>query len=630
MKNVARMMETASAHHRAGKLADAERSYREILRIDQGHAGALGLLGALYIQIGQFDRATTTLEKALQANPANPETLNNLAAALQRQGRITEAIEHYRQALRVRPDYPEAHNNLGNLFLEQGQIAEAIAEFEEALRLRPHYPQAHYGYAQALHKLGKTDEAIAHYEEALRLQPNYLNALFQLGQTLREVGRIDEAVAHYEAAVRRESGNFRLLNNLGNFLHEQGKPEAAIARYQEALRIKPGYAEASINLGTVLRDLGRAEEAMASFEHALRLGPNDPETHINIGVALFCDFGRVDDALARYDHALSLKPDSADALWNKALALLAKGEYREGWKLYESGFHHKGKRSKPFTAKPWKGEIFTGKRLLICGEQGLGDHIQFVRFAQLCKERGSGKVALLCTAPLVRILKTNLYIDEVVTSATEADFDYQVAMMSLPHIFGTTLETIPAPIPYLSVTPDAAAKWAPRFKDADGFKIGLVWAGGPREAHAILAFVDGRRSMHLSRFAPLLDIKGARFYSLQLGKASAQIVELGLQDKIADFTGDIADFMDTAAIIKNLDLVISVDTSVVHLAGALGTPVWVLSRYDACWRWLQNRESNPWYPSARIFGQTAPGNWDSVINKVHKTLLTQLASQLST
>jgi tetratricopeptide (TPR) repeat protein len=585
MKNVAQLMETATAQHRAGKLAEAERVYNEILQIDQSHTGALGLLGALYIQLGQFGRAVTTLERALEADPSNPDTLNNLGCLWMRQNRPDAAKANFEKAVRAKPDYPQAHYNLGNVLRSQG----------------------------------KADDAIKQYETALRLQPQYPEALFQLGQTLREQGRLDDAIAVYEKALMQEPNHPRLLNHLGNLLREKGEPQGAIVRYDHALRLKPDYPEALVNYGTALHDVGKTDEAMEKYEDALRFAPHVPNVHINIGTLLH-DLGRMQDAIARYDNALRFQPDNVDAHWNKAIAYLALGNYREGWQLYESGLNFKGKRGKlPFQAKRWDGRPFQDKRLLIWSEQGLGDSLQFIRYAKLCKARG-GKVIVMCPPPLVRILKTNPFVDEVVTSAVDADFDFQASLMSLPYIFGTTLETIPADIPYLSVTKDAAEKWAKHFEGVDGFKIGLVWAGSPREGDALSALIDKRRSLNLSQLTPLLDTKGARFYSLQLGKPAAQIAELGLQDKITDFTGDIADFMDTAAIIDCLGLVISVDTSVVHLAGAFGKPVWVLSRFDACWRWLQNRESNPWYPETRIFGQPKPGDWNSVIEKVRAAL----------
>jgi tetratricopeptide (TPR) repeat protein len=594
MKNVAQMMESAAAQHRAGKLAEAERAYNEVLAVDQGHTGALGLLGALYMQLGQFDRAMTTLERALKSDPSNPDTLNNLGCLLMRQQDVAAAKAHFEKAMRAKPDYPQAHYNLGNVLRTQGKINDAIAHYETALRLRPQYPEA----------------------------------LFQLGQALRAEGRLDEAIAAYEKALIGEPNHPRLLHHLGNLLREKGEPQAAIIRYDAALRLKPDYAEALVNYGTALRDTGKLDEAMAKYQEALRLAPLVPDVHINIGTLLHHQ-GRMKDAIASYDTALRFQPDNGDAQWNKAIAQLALGNYREGWPLYESGLDVKGKRGKlMFKAKRWDGRPFQDKRLLIWGEQGLGDTLQFVRYAKLCKARG-GKVIVMCVPSLARLIRTNPFVDEVVTAATESDFDFQASLMSLPYIFGTSLETVPADIPYLSVTKDATEKWAKRFDGADGFKVGLVWAGSSREGDAISALIDKRRSLHLSELKPLLDTKGVRFYSLQLGAAAAQITELGLQDKIADFTSDISDFMDTAAIIDRLDLVISVDTSTAHLAGALGKPLFVLSRFDACWRWLQNRESNPWYPQARIFGQPKAGDWDSVIQQVHTALGSAIEKPLS-
>ncbi len=477
--------------------------------------------------------------------------------------------------------------------------------------------------ASTAHQAGRLAEAEQGYLKILEMKPDFAPAHFNLAHILLAQGKMRDAIAHYEAGLRLDPQNFRALNNLGNMYRAEGEPEEAVRIYRRALEIKPDYAEALVNLGTALRDCGRCDEALESYKEGLRFKPGFEAAEINLGT-LLQRLNRHREAVALYDEILRRAPNSREAQWNKAMALLALGDYAEGWKLHEAGLGDAGKRGPAWAERRWDGGTFPGKRLLIRCEQGLGDNLQFVRYVALCKERG-GQVLAQCPDALMRLFHNCPFIDAVIADPDDGDFDFQIPMMSLPLIFGTTLETVPAKIPYLFVDDEARRKWAAKFSDANGFKVGLVWAGSPREIGIDAQLMDQRRSIGLEKLKPILAREDVRFYSLQVGKASAEIVASGLSGRIADYTGEIADFLDTAAIIENLDLVISVDTSVAHLAGGLGKPVWILSRFDACWRWLQNREASPWYPGARIFGQPALGDWDSVVKSVADTLGKELA-----
>jgi tetratricopeptide (TPR) repeat protein len=552
------LMQKAVAHHQVGQLAEAEQTYLKVLEGNAHHSDALRLLGSLYIQRNQFEQAVLYLEKAQAAKPQDAEAHNNLGVALYKLGKSDDAIACYQQAIKIKPDYRDALNNLGNIFYERGQ---------------------------SFHAQEKTSEAILNYEQALRYTPDNLDILTRLAELQRNAGKIEEACEFYKRIVG----------------------------------LRPDDVNLRVNFGTLLHDAARSEDAMEQYDHILRLQPNSLDALVSRG-SLLMELDRIDEAKASYDEALRLAPISPDAKWGKALALLTLGNYREGWQLYESGFDRKNTRGiPPIADRFWDGSSQPGKRLLIWGEQGLGDVLQFIRYAALCRER-VGRIIVQCREPLVRLLANCPYIDDVVTTATSADFDYHISVMSLPYIFGTTLETIPAEIPYLFVGEEARQKWAPRFADQTNFKVGLVWAGNPRK-HAIDAhIVDRRRSMTLDLMRPLFAFDQIQFYNLQMGEPANQIDSCSLRDTIIDYMPEVADFMDTAAIIENLDLVISVDTSVVHLAGGLGKPVWILSRFDACWRWLRNREQSPWYPTARIFGQPKQGDWVAVVDAISKAL----------
>jgi tetratricopeptide (TPR) repeat protein len=623
MKNTAHMIAKATTDHQAGRYPDAEKTYKKILKLDQTNRDALRLLGGLYLQIDQPAQAEKYLEKAAQVYPDDAEIINNLGVALRNQGKISHAIPCYQRAVQIKPDYYQAFNNLGGALFETGQPVLAVTFYKKSLALNPCNPQAHYNLGNALRLLGFTTDAIAAYEEALRLHKAYPDALTNLGLAFAEQGQFEKAQELCKQALAIDPHNMRALNNYGNVLREIGKPEDALFLYQQALVLKPDYTDAYINMGTVFRDIGHHAQAFQCFTEALRLNPQATEAMVNSGT-LMLDLGRHREAISHYDDALRLKPDSANAKWGKSLALLACGDYKEGWILYDAGLNNKRARGYiPFPHPLWDGQDFAHKRLLIWSEQGFGDSLQFIRYASLCKMRG-GEVLVLCPDPLAKLFINCSAIDKVVTKVNAQDFDIQIPMLSLPRVFGTDVDTIPAAVPYLHIDSETQKKWAPRFADSSAFKVGLVWAGSAREHQPNAHLIDKRRSISLELIKPILNVQPALFYSLQMGKAAAQIDACGLQNQINCCMTDVTDFLDTAAIIDKLDLVITVDTSVAHLAGGLGKAVWILSRYDACWRWMGNKETNPWYPTARIFGQPAPGDWQSVIYNICQALQAEL------
>jgi len=584
------MMQKAVSFHQKGQITEAEQSYQAVLAIDPQHVDALRLLGGLYVQSNKAESAISCFEKALSVKPDHPELLNNLGVALYSQGKLNEALQRYQQAATIAPDYFDAVNNLGNILFE----------------------------------CGKLDDAVTWLERSIKLKSGNISASISLGQTYRLQNKKDQAIACYKHALSFAPDNTEILTNLGNLLREMGKSDESCAVYQRLAQLKPGDTGILLNFGTLLRDTGKWDAAMEQYEKVLELQPNSTDAIIS-RASLLLELNRPEEAKAGYSQSLNLKPNLPDAKWGKAAAALMLGEYTDGWALYESRFEcAQMRRSLLFRNKRWAGGELDGKRLLIWGEQGFGDVLQFIRYAALCKEKG-GYVIALCREPLVRLLKNCPYIDEVVTAATEQDFDYQAPIMSLPHIFGTTLHTVPNDVPYLYVSETARQKWAPHFADADGFKLGLVWSGNPRKIDIEAHMMDRQRSMSLALMKPFFDVESCRFYNLQKGEASDQIAANGLQTKLIDLMPGADDFMDTAAIIENLDLVISVDTSVVHLAGGLGKPVWVLSRFGGCWRWLQNAKTSPWYPTAKIFGQPKPGDWQSCIDEITVALRSKMS-----
>ncbi|HUY69122.1 MAG TPA: tetratricopeptide repeat protein, partial [Alphaproteobacteria bacterium] len=583
------LMQKAVDFHRQGNMPEAEQSYRAVLAADPRHVDALRLLGGLYMQSNEPGRAADCFEQALALAPDHPELLNNLGVALYGQGRREEALARYRQAVRLAPEFGDAIDNLGTTLLACGKPDEAIAWLQRSLQLRPGNAQTYIRLGHACRTQGQKAEAIEHYRRALNLAPENAEALTHLGNLLREAGQSEEACAAYRRLVALQPQNANIRLNLGTIFHDMGKTAEAMEHYDEVLRLEPHATGAIVSRAGLLMESDRPEEAHKGYEQALRLNPG-----------------------------------LADAEWGKALALLALGDYAEGWKLYEARFARRPIRDPVLLATPrWRGEDLRGKRLLIWGEQGLGDMLQFVRYAGLCINRGAA-VIVQCQPALRRLLRNCPFIDEIVATPAEGRCDYQIPAMSLPLAFGTTLETIPKDTPYLFVDQDTRRKWTPRFAGAEGFKVGLVWAGNPRKNQIEAHITDRQRSMALEAMKPLLDVPGCRFYNLQKGAAADEIAVDGLGARLIDYMPEAGDFLDTAAIIEHLDLVISVDTSVVHVAGGLGKPVWVLSRFGGCWRWLRNREASPWYPAVRVFGQTALGDWEHCIEKVCLTLRERL------
>jgi Flp pilus assembly protein TadD len=492
-----------------------------------------------------------------------------------------------------------------------GRLDEAFAAYRQALAIEPADAEALHLLGVALHQAGRGEEAVGHIRRAIALhsdRPHYHN---NLGVTLTELGRLAEAEADLRACLRLAPGFANAHYNLGNLLDKAGRPSEAEASYREALRLAPDYPDALNNLGHVLNELGRPAEAEERLREALRLRPDSTGSLNNLGIALY-DQGRLEEAEAVYRQALRLEPEFPDAHNNLAYALLKAGRFAEGWEEHEWRWRakHMAPGVRPFSAPLWGGEPIEDKVILLHAEQGLGDTLQFCRYAPLVR----AAVVLEVQAPLVRLLSKLPGVRRVIARGEDLPpFDLHAPLLSLPRAFGSGLETIPAATPYLAADAEAAGAWKARLASLPGLKVGLVWAGGPRTPAPELAAIDARRSIALGALAPLAEIPGVSFVSLQKGEPAAQAAHPPAGMALADFTDELSDFADTAALIDALDLVISVDTSVAHLTGALGRPVWLLNRFDACWRWLKKGDDSAWYPSLRQFRQTGPGDWPGVV-----------------
>ncbi|MHC4432259.1 MAG: tetratricopeptide repeat protein [Planctomycetota bacterium] len=577
---IAGIVQQAIEHHRAGDLEEAEALYLQVLGEEPDNAAILHLLGALAHQKGRHDVALDFLGRAIASDESVAEFHNTLGVVLQGVCRQKESLAEYRQAILLRPDYAEAHNNMGRALQNLGKCSQAIEHYRQAARLAPDCAEIHYNLGSALQSEGRHGEAADNYRRALKLRPTYAQAFNNLGISLKELGRFQQAIQACNEAIRLEPGCLRYHCNLASILQHQGRLAEALVHCERAASLEPDSAEVYHNMASVLRDLGRCDEAVEQNRRAIRLRPEHAETH-----------------------------------WNQAVVHLLNGAFSEGWKQFEwrrktdwhtSAYPHEHRQPR------WSGESLAGKRLLVHCEQGLGDCIQFVRYLPMIKALGA-TVVFEAWPSLCGLLREFDEIDELVElsfeTKTQAKFDLCTSVMDLPGIFGTTEQTIPACVPYIHADPARAEYWGGQLAGPD-LKVGVVWAGSARHAN------DHNRSCRLEHFAPVGRIEGIKLYGLQKGEPARQVDESAAMIGVENLADRFEDFTDAAAAIENLDMIISVDTAVLHLAGAMGKCVWALLPYAPDWRWMLVRSDSPWYPTMKLFRQERWGDWSSVLKRV--------------
>jgi tetratricopeptide (TPR) repeat protein len=541
-----------------------------------------------------------------------PELLE-LALQLHRRGQQAEAAQYCRQILRQQPDHINTLLLLGIIASQTAQFDEAIACFRRVLRLKPDDANTQNNLGNVFRMQGKWPDAIAHYQTAIAIRPGHADAYYNLGIAFQESGDAKTAAAHYQRAIALQPNFPAALNGLGIVLRTQGRLEDAIASHQKALAIAPTYAEAYDSLGNALQETGQLEDALNCHQQAIVLKPTLAVAYYNLGNT-WRDQGNPVEAIACYDRALELKPNYDEARLARAMGLLLSGDLVNGFIDYEARWGDRQANPYGFDRPLWDGSPLAGKRILLVPEQGLGDTIQFIRYATAIAQQG-GIVVVGYRPLLKRLLATVPGATEVVQDSTAIpQFDCYAPLMSLPRLLQTQLATIPAPVPYVATSQPPPMQIA---QHDSRLKVGLVW--GARDSF-LSNYPSRRRSCPLLAFQRLLKLPGIAFYSLQKGDAEQELGQLGWQDRVVDLSGYIHDFADTAAIAQQLDLVITVDTSVAHLAGAMGKPVWVLLPFAPDWRWLLHRSDSPWYPSMRLFRQRYPGDWSGVLEDVVNAL----------
>ncbi|MCP4253872.1 MAG: tetratricopeptide repeat protein [Candidatus Scalindua sp.] len=674
--------------HHAGRLTSAEKLYNKLIEEQPEHIDALFLLGTLNLQQENYDMACTLFRKTLTLIPEHVMALCNLGTALQKSGKLEEAISSYRKAISLKSDYVDAHYNLGNALKEQSKLEEAITCYKNAIELNPNNADLYCYLGNAFKEYGKLDEAVECYRKSSEFNPDNAGFYCNLGATLQESGAIDEAILSYKEAIKLDPDYVMALSNLGSALQESGKPEEAIASYEKAIALNPDYVEAHNNLGASLLEIGKTEEAITCHKRAIKLNPDCAEAHNNLGTALmeqnmfsdaitsyrralllkpeyaeahnnsgtalmaqnrfdaailshrkaielkpdFADAynnlgavlkesGKPEEAIAYYKQAIEIKPDCAQAHLNLAFALLLIKNFKEGLKEYEWRLRLKRHASENYQKARWDGSALNGKSILVYTEQGIGDSIQFIRYLPIVKAQG-GYVIFECPQNLSRLLNNCAGIDKIVEKSPQdkssMQFDVQIPLLSLPGIFDVTADSIQENLSYIKPDPVLVSQWHARIGHDNNLKVGIVWSGNPEHKN------DRNRSCSLDYFAYLTSIHGLTFYSLQKEPASTEVDNQADDLKIINLNSELKDFADTAAAISNLDLIISVDTSVAHLAGAIGKPVWTLLPLVPDWRWMLDRDDSPWYPSMRLFRQTQLNDWVGVFKQVKEALIQEL------
>jgi tetratricopeptide (TPR) repeat protein len=569
-----------------------------------------------YFQQGDISRAEEICEELLTLHPNNPLLLHMIGSIYYQVNKHKPAKDHLEKALLLDPGNADINYDLGNLFHEMGMIDDAIFHFSKALQLKPLTDYFHNNLGVAYMDKGNLSEALTQFQKAIEINPYSAEAYNNVGLVFQNEHEVDRAIAYFRKAIQYDSHSVKAYNNLGNAFKGKGLIDDALFCYQKALELSSDCSDAYFNIANILDEKEEIDSAILYYEKALGFQNNDPDIHNNLGFAYFKK-GDFFNAMNFYKEALRLDCNFAEAHWNHALFLLLTGNFIEGWEEYEWRSRTKNAISdlREFQQPRWNGSHSPNSTMFLHAEQGFGDTIQFIRYISLvaprCKE-----VIVECQKDLIPLIRAVKGVHKVIAHGDQMpDFDIHCPLLTLPFIFQTTLDSIPGDVPYLIADPSLTQKWKEELGKAKGrLRIGIAWAGNPSHLN------DRNRSCRIEDLIPLLQTGGVTYFSLQKNMTIEQDKHLQKETNIIELTENIKDFSDTAAIIENLDLVISVDTSVAHLAGALGKPVWTLLPFVPDWRWMLNREDSPWYPTMRLFRQTSRGDWISVVERVRKEI----------
>lgn len=587
MSDIQQKLATGLSLHQQGNLVEAAQLYQQVLEIEPHNVDGLNLLGLIYQAAGELESAIVLIGQACELAPDYYAPVVNLGNVYQEAGRLDEAADTFRKAITLNPESAAAYNNLASCLNAQGAHEDALSVCVDGLKRDGGMGDLHVNMGNALLGLSKAEEALESFEKSVKFGgQNNPNAWFNMGNALGDLDRFDEACDAFAKAIALEDGNAEMHYNYANALQQEYRFAEAVPHFERAIELRPGYVDAYCNMASAHQSLGNAPKAVELLRHALKD-----------------------------------EPDSVDLHWNMSLALLQSGQYLEGWSEYEWRWETPtfADFRREFDKPQWDGGDLGGKTVLIHAEQGFGDGIQFIRYAPLAAKKG-GKVIVECRPQLNRLFTSLEGVDQVINLGDPLpDYDVHAPVMSLPYIFKTTEDTIPADIPYLQA-PDESQVDAGVFAE-DGLKVGLVWAGSPTRRDNL------KRSCPVDALADLVSVEGMTFYSLQVGPFEEQLKELPEDADVINLAPSLKDFADTAKALESLDVLVSVDTGVLHLAGAMGKPVLAMMSQPTGFLWMDERTDSPWYPSVKLIRQKAIGEWADVIGGVKDALREMVEAQ---
>jgi tetratricopeptide (TPR) repeat protein len=611
--DVVQLLNNALALHQSGRLAEAEQGYRQALAVHPDHPDGLHLLGVLYHQAGYPQQALPLLQRAAQLAPT-PANLGNLGEILRVVGRPREAVEMHKRSLALNPDSPDTNGNLGLALMDLGEYDQAEKAFDRACKLAPQRADMWVRLCRARDRSGDPYGAISAGRKALELQPDWPEAMSYLALALSSAKKHDEALQWAQRAVAAMPDRPETHLNLGLILAAMQRHPEAEAEYLKAVELNPKFAPAHRSLAALRDQTNQVLPAIQSARELLSLVPADMEAWVNLS-GLYRRNRDYENALSTADSALKLAPSNPGAHGARGFALLHMGDYKRGFAEYEWRWQCDNFTTpmRDMAGSAWNGTDPAGRTILVHPEQGFGDTIQFARYIPMLVDRGA-TVVVETWAQLKTLMATVKGVSKVIVSGVRPPpYDLHVALLSLPKIFGTTLETIPQEVPYFHPESARLAWWKDRIESAGpGLKVGLVWAGNAKP--------DPLRTCPISELAALSSTQGVTFISLQ-NRANPRGAEPPPQGlKLVDVSDDLKDFHETAAAMMNLDLIITIDTATAHLAGAMGRPTWTMLPWACDWRWLDEREDSVWYPTMRLFRQSSDGVWSPVTARIAQEL----------
>jgi tetratricopeptide (TPR) repeat protein len=646
------------ALQKLGKLDEAIESFTQAIRIKPDYMEALNNRGISFQEQGKPNQAIESYKQAIKIDSGNPFGHNNMGISLQTLGKLNAAIESYQQAIMINPDYAEAHSNLGEVLQKLGKLDEAIVSAERAIKIKPDYAKAYSRLGDILLKMSKYDGAMESYKKAIKIKPDYAIVYHNMGFLLQNQGKLEAAIKNYKKAIElkpdyalaynnigncfQEKGEFDkavvnlLLSlklkpnqagahyNLGITLEKQGKLDAAIENYEQTIILKPDHVEAHNNLGVSFQNKGEFDKAILSYDQAIKIKPEYAEAHCNRGTSLKM-LGKFDSAIESYELAIKVNPNYADAYNYKSLVYLLNGHWKTGFELHEWRL----KMTQGYSARPAREQFFwdgikslTGKNFYIYEEQGLGDIIQFCRYLTVLERLGA-KVSFKVTKKLHALLRSlGGNVTLCVSAPSDSGIDFEAPLMSLPHLLGTSLERTPGFGQYLFAEDTRIESWS-RTLVKNSMRIGICWQGSKNQ-------VDFGRSFPLELFQNLSCMPGVELVSLHKGEGEEQIenIDFALTTLNPDFDSGEGIFLDTAAVMMSCDLIITSDTAVAHLAGALGRNTWVALQHVPDWRWLLDRSNSPWYPTLTLYRQSVRGEWKTVFKKIEREVRALLVDKV--